>query len=279
MITADVFVNTCMIPYHEGAGYIWGSWGQIHTKEAQKNATREQTKKWGSRWIGKRCWDCSGLIYWACNLYGEKSNHGSNTLYHEYCSAKGKLVDGKRADGKELKTGSVVFLYDRAANNRHHIGVYIGDGRVVEAKGTYYGVVLSDTNHWDEWGELKCVDLSGKVVLDMKSLRMGCRDMGDEHDVKDLQHNLNLLMYNAGNEDGIFGKKTKEAVELFQKAHGLTVDGIVGEKTQAAIQDALKPSQTPTPAPMIPDYDVISEQIDRIESSLDILRKLIGKKD
>lgn len=35
--------------------------------------------------------------------------------------------------------------------------------------------------------------------------------------------------------DGIFGKNTKGAVELFQKKHGLTVDGIVGEKTWAKL--------------------------------------------
>jgi len=35
--------------------------------------------------------------------------------------------------------------------------------------------------------------------------------------------------------DGIFGRLTEEAVKEFQRTHGLTVDGIVGEKTMAAI--------------------------------------------
>ena len=38
-----------------------------------------------------------------------------------------------------------------------------------------------------------------------------------------------------GKADGVFGNKTKEAVEDFQRKHGLTVDGIAGKKTIAAL--------------------------------------------
>ncbi len=36
--------------------------------------------------------------------------------------------------------------------------------------------------------------------------------------------------------DGVFGKKTDEAVRRFQLIHGLTTDGIVGPKTWAALE-------------------------------------------
>lgn len=48
-------------------------------------------------------------------------------------------------------------------------------------------------------------------------------------DVKLLQQKLNLL------QDGIFGPLTDEAVREFQKANGLTIDGIVGPKTWNAL--------------------------------------------
>lgn len=58
--------------------------------------------------------------------------------------------------------------------------------------------------------------------------------------VKELQKNLTKLGYNTKGTDGIFGSGTKKAVIAFQKAHGLTADGIVGEKTKNAIEKALK---------------------------------------
>lgn len=48
-------------------------------------------------------------------------------------------------------------------------------------------------------------------------------------DVKTLQKLLHL------HEDGIFGKLTEEAVMEFQREHGLTDDGIVGDETWAAM--------------------------------------------
>ena len=66
-------------------------------------------------------------------------------------------------------------------------------------------------------------------------LRKG--DKGD--DVKLLQHRLNLLGWRL-TEDGIWGVQTDSAVRGYQYRAGLTVDGIVGAKTKAAlIRDAI----------------------------------------
>ena len=46
-----------------------------------------------------------------------------------------------------------------------------------------------------------------------------------------IQERLNSLGYNCGSVDGIFGSGTENAVKALQKAHGLTADGIVGQKT------------------------------------------------
>lgn len=50
-------------------------------------------------------------------------------------------------------------------------------------------------------------------------------------DVVELQQRLNQLGFDAGNEDGIFGRGTQAAVEEFQRNTGLAVDGRVGPAT------------------------------------------------
>ncbi len=53
--------------------------------------------------------------------------------------------------------------------------------------------------------------------------------------VATLQDALDFLGYNPGSIDGIFGTNTKNAVIRFQRAKGLTQDGIVGCNTWRAI--------------------------------------------
>lgn len=65
------------------------------------------------------------------------------------------------------------------------------------------------------------------VVIDMKALRNGSRGT----QVLVLQYLLNHHGYSAGTPDGIFGANTLAAVQKYQKANGLTVDGICGKNT------------------------------------------------
>lgn len=67
----------------------------------------------------------------------------------------------------------------------------------------------------------------GSSLSITRTLRQGMKG----NDVKDLQTYLNSHGYNCGTPDGSFGAKTKAAVILFQKAKGLTADGVVGPKT------------------------------------------------
>ena len=69
----------------------------------------------------------------------------------------------------------------------------------------------------------------------MRTLRKG--DKGD--DVKTLQKLLGIT------DDGDFGKKTEAAVIAFQKAKGLTADGVVGAPSRFCYTiRSLKPGNT-----------------------------------
>lgn len=54
-------------------------------------------------------------------------------------------------------------------------------------------------------------------------------------DIKLIQQKLKNWGYYTGSVDGIYGSKTKAAVKYFQRRNGLTVDGIVGNKTLKAM--------------------------------------------
>jgi N-acetylmuramoyl-L-alanine amidase len=55
-------------------------------------------------------------------------------------------------------------------------------------------------------------------------------------DVRALQNALNLLGFDAGREDGVFGERTDLAVREFQRNVGMPSDGIVGSTTVDALR-------------------------------------------
>jgi N-acetylmuramoyl-L-alanine amidase len=54
-------------------------------------------------------------------------------------------------------------------------------------------------------------------------------------DVRSLQGGLNMLGFDAGKEDGIFGERTDRAIRDFQRNVGLPSDGILGATTVQAL--------------------------------------------
>ena len=87
--------------------------------------------KKAKKFIGQRCIDCSGLV---CALWGI-SDIGSSQIADlpTKDNRHYKLVDAKR---DVLKWGDVVW-------KRGHVGIYIEDGKVLEAKGINEGVRIS----------------------------------------------------------------------------------------------------------------------------------------
>lgn len=268
-------INSCLIALREAGGYIYGFAGTRWTEELQARyeLVRDTTKAYGRRWLGRRVWDCSGLISWACKLYGIEVFHGSDTIWRKYLSNKGTIDENT-----QLRPGTCVFLYDAKKKNRHHIGVYVGQeltdaygnkGTVIEARATRYGVVVSQLSRWDEWGELSQLDFVEGALDEMGTLRMGSQ--GDE--VKTLQESLRMLGYDCGKADGIYGKATRMAVEELQDDHGLVADGVCGPLTQAAIRKAMGAEQPVSDA----DQRVkLQRVISMLEEAITQIKGMIG---
>ncbi|QDU27253.1 Zinc D-Ala-D-Ala carboxypeptidase precursor [Anatilimnocola aggregata] len=84
--------------------------------------------------------------------------------------------------------------------------------------------------------------------------------------VKELQTRLNQLVRPAPPlvVDGSFGAKTKTAVMTFQSARKLTVDGVVGGNTWAALDQTSSTPGAPPPPPMPPPAGpVISSLVEK----------------
>ncbi|WP_235567802.1 peptidoglycan-binding protein [Lysobacter sp. Root690] len=87
-------------------------------------------------------------------------------------------------------------------------------------------------------------------------------------DVRALQEGLNKLGYRdahgrALSADADFGDRTKEAVQAFQKAHGLKEDGIAGPKTLDALKQAERTPLLSSPAH--PDHGMFKGAVEGLE--------------
>ena len=121
----------------------------------------------------------------------------------------------------------------------------------------------ADVNHW--WGkpgtawepytmprlrhdvaEALGVDLMEGVNIMDTILKKG--SSGPE--VLELQEMLDSIGYACGTPDGVFGNLTAYAVKSFQRDNNLTVDGVVGPATWAALEKATEPED---PEPMQDD--------------------------
>ena len=237
MITAAALIDKFRQALDEGWGYIWGESGAVWTQAKQDAATRDTTIRYGSRWIGKKVADCSGLFSWAFKQLGGSIAHGSNSIWSKYCTAQGTLTAGQT-----LRPGTALFKVN--GSDRYHIGLYVGNDTVIEAKGTQYGVVTSKVSHWHEWGELRGVDYSGDSQASATVFTVLQNGSSGEA-VKALQESLLRLGYSLPRygADGKYGAETEAAVKAFQKAHNLTVDGKYGELTHTALTAALATAQ------------------------------------
>ncbi len=67
----------------------------------------------------------------------------------------------------------------------------------------------------------------------MAKTNIGIRSKGaGTDDIRETQTCLKNAGYYTGKIDGVKGKNTKHAIKEFQKANGLTPDGVVGKKTR-----------------------------------------------
>lgn len=259
MIKAQELIEKFRQSLAEEWGYIYGMKHVMWTQARQDNyvkaykggdSYRQKSVKYGGKWIGHIVTDCSGLFAWWIEQLGSAIAHGSNSIYDRYCSRKGTMKNGKKTDGSGLMPGTAVFT--TGDDGKHgHIGLYAGDGTVIEAMGAEQGVTTSKVTdkRWKAWGELKMIEYEGRADEpaeepedEYPTLRKGSKGKY----VQLLQVKLKDRGYDLGKwgVDGDFGSATEAAVRKFQKDNGLTADGVVGKKTWAKLEEDVPAAET-----------------------------------
>lgn len=237
-----------------GRPYWWGTFGQ--TANAGLLAAKRQqypgyyTANDFAGQFGQKVHDCVGLIkgYLWCDtpdsepIYKAAQDVAVSGLFTA-CPENGSI------DTMPELPGVCVFFSDMS-----HVGVYVGDGYVVEATGHARGVVKSKLagRGWALWGKPRWISYEAAAtpsqpaqpatttptattltVTGLPLLRYG--DKGEC--VRSAQLLLIGRGYSCGvcGADGEIGQGTYNAVVAFQRATGLQQDGIIGAQTWARL--------------------------------------------
>lgn len=237
-----------------GKPYWWGTFGQTATAALLSAKKRQypdyyQASDFQSQ-LGQKVHDCVGLIKgyrWCDSTDGEPHYDGSQDVavsgLYTQCDKKGTLSSIPDIPGV------CVFQADMG-----HVGVYVGNGYVVEAMGHAYGVVKTQlyNRNWSLWGMPRWLTYDEAeqpeqpkqdstqpstpaqqfktMKTDLPVLKRGAKGIP----VRKLQNLLLLedsckkLIQDSGGADGIYGQGTEDAVVAYQKSKNLYVDGEAG---------------------------------------------------
>lgn len=250
--TARQLADACREAAKKDSLYVFGCFGAPLSKANQDraiaayayNRTQSRRAKIRAAKPDTFGFDCSGLIKgllwgWDADVsqtYGG-ARYGANGVPDQNADTIISCCNHVSEDFSAIHVGEAVWLPG-------HIGIYIGDGLVVESSPKWTdGVQITacnckkagyQTRNWKKHGKLPYVvyEESCSVVLPVLY-----RGMTGEA-VKALQRLLLAFGYDIGSKnpiDGSFGPKTEAAVCSFQRENGLDANGLVDTYTWKAL--------------------------------------------
>lgn len=226
-----------------GKPYWYGTFGQISTEPLYATKKRQYPKYYTaqdfSSQYGQRVHDCIGLI--KGYLWSDTPESSPKYRASQDASADGMLAlcweKGSISTIPEIP-GVLVF-------SPQHVGVYIGNGYVIEARGHAYGVVKTKLSErsWKNWGKCPWIEYQEIDVIKHDNLVL-------EFQQAAIKDGFKLSQYGC---DGVFGAETEQVMrqcvikkrneykyrnctKLVQKILGIQQDGMAGSQTDAAIR-------------------------------------------
>jgi hypothetical protein len=146
-----------------GMPYWYGTFGDVcgealwqqKRKQYPSHYTDSRYKTAKARHFGKRTYDCAGLV----KSYMFQSSPTSLPKYMaEYDKNVSGLISACSKTGKISSIPEIPGLL--VFRGTAHVGVYIGKGYVIEARGFDFGVVKTklSSGEWEKWGQLSWID-------------------------------------------------------------------------------------------------------------------------
>ncbi|HEY5392762.1 MAG TPA: peptidoglycan-binding domain-containing protein [Hanamia sp.] len=206
-----------------------------------------QVPKNNAAWKGP--WDCAEFVTWIIfqisgKLYGCNNNLGNPALADAYtgywrdnAEKTGKIITIQQA----IRIPGAAILRVPAIGLTGHIVISDGKGGTVEAHSHIDGVIQSVVNgrRWDfgilvpwiNYDQLQPIEyISPDYIIYRYTLP---KMVGPK--VGQIQKALKAAGFNPNGIDNVFGPDTLKAVEAFQQANNLVVDGEVGRDTAKAL--------------------------------------------
>lgn len=228
-----------LAPATLGWPYVFGAWGEVCTPSGRKKRARDdhptirsacpalnggscEQCKWGA---GVRMYDCRGFTAWLLRQAGLDLIGGGAT--GQYNDTRNWAARGEISGMPDV----VCCVFRRKDGKMQHTGMHLGGGRIIHC--SHNVEEDTSTRGWTHYGIPKGLYSPEEIPVQPvhRTLRRGCQG----EDVAEMQRALISWGHNPGAADGIFGKNTEAAVKGFQKAQGLTVDGVCGPATWAAL--------------------------------------------
>jgi len=131
-----------------GGSHAYGATVSAATERAALHYAESQIGKpyqWGA--AGPDTYDCSGLVMWSYAQVGVTVDHWTGFQWNE----------GAHIALSDLRAGDLVFFATDTSdpNTIHHVGMYIGDGQMVEAPYTGADVRISNAFRPDLIGAVR----------------------------------------------------------------------------------------------------------------------------
>lgn len=131
---------------------VWGATGYTLTQsklnELISMYPQYVSQSKNGRWLGKTCYDCASFVRFAMKQVGVSMVSGATSQWKKTKWTVKGTID-------QLPKDQVACLYRWTGSVMQHTGIYLGNGYVIDARGSSSGVIKTklESYPWSHWGQ------------------------------------------------------------------------------------------------------------------------------